>query len=67
MKTEYDFGKAERGAVVRVPKTKERVTIHLDRGVLDWFRDRVDQAGGGNYQDLVNEVLRRHVSRSKRD
>ena len=65
MKSEYDFSKAKRGAVVAVPKTKEKITIRLDRDVLDWFRGEVDRAGGGNYQSLINEALRRHVENSE--
>ena len=65
MKSEYDFSKARRGAVVAVPKTKEKITIRLDREVVDWFRGEVDRAGGGNYQSLINDVLRRHVERSE--
>lgn len=64
MKSEYDFSKAKRGPVVAVPKTKEKITIRLDRDVLDWFRSEVNRAGGGNYQSLINEALRRHVARS---
>jgi uncharacterized protein (DUF4415 family) len=65
MKSECDFSKGKRGAVVAVPMTKEKVTIHLDRDVLDWFRNEADRAGGGNYQDLMNEVLGNHASRPK--
>jgi uncharacterized protein (DUF4415 family) len=65
MKREYDFSEAKRGAVVAVPKTKQKVTIRLDRDILDWFRHQVDRAGGGNYQNLINEVLRQHTTRSK--
>src|ERR1051325_226056 len=38
MKNEYDFGKGKRGAVLRVPSEKTRVTIRLDKDILDWFR-----------------------------
>jgi uncharacterized protein (DUF4415 family) len=58
MKKEYDFGKGRRGAVLRVPPGKTRVTIRLDKDILDWFRQQVDDAGGGNYQTLLNEALR---------
>ena len=58
MKKEYDFSKGRRGAVLRVPPEKTRVTIRLDTDVLDWFRQQVDDAGGGNYQTLINEGLR---------
>jgi uncharacterized protein (DUF4415 family) len=65
MKQEYDFSQGKRGAVVPVPAGKTRVTIRLDTDVLDWFRDEVDKAGGGNYQSLINLALRDFVSRSK--
>jgi uncharacterized protein (DUF4415 family) len=58
MKKEYDFSKGRRGAVLKVPPGKTRVTIRLDHDVLDWFRQQVDDAGGGNYQTLINEALR---------
>jgi hypothetical protein len=32
--------------------------------VLGWFRDRVDQAGGGSYQSLINAALKEHISRA---
>jgi uncharacterized protein (DUF4415 family) len=58
MKKEYDFSSGRRGAVLKVPRGKTRVTIRLDDDVLDWFRKQVDDAGGGNYQTLINEALR---------
>ena len=57
MRKEYDFSKGRRGAVLRVPPEKTRVTIRLDDDILDWFRQQVDDAGGGNYQTLINEAL----------
>ena len=60
-KESYDFSKGRRGAVVPVPPGKTRITIRIDTDVLDWFRQQVDAAGGGNYQTLINDVLRRHV------
>jgi hypothetical protein len=35
--------------------------------VLDWFRDEVNRAGGGNYQTLINDVLREHVDGKQED
>jgi uncharacterized protein (DUF4415 family) len=65
MRKEYDFSKGKRGAYVPAASGKTRVTIRLDTDVLDWFRDEVDKAGGGNYQSLINLALRDFVSRSK--
>jgi uncharacterized protein (DUF4415 family) len=63
MKREYDFRKGKRGAVVSVSKGKTRITIRLDDEILAWFREQVERAGGGNYQSVINEVLRQHIQR----
>jgi uncharacterized protein (DUF4415 family) len=65
MKKEYDFSKGRRGPVVRVPTGKTRVTIRLDEDLVEWFREQVDRAGGGNYQTLMNEALREFVGRKR--
>ena len=65
MKKEYDFSKGKRGAVLPVPTGKTRVTIRLDDDLLDWFRNQVDKAGGGNYQSLINHALRDFMDRSR--
>jgi uncharacterized protein (DUF4415 family) len=62
MKREYDFSKAKRGPVMSVPKGKARITIRLDEDVISWFRTRVEKAGGGNYQSLINDALRQHIA-----
>jgi uncharacterized protein (DUF4415 family) len=63
MKKEYAFSKAKRGAVLKVPRGKTRITIRLDEDILEWFRWRVDDAGGGTYQTMINQALRRHIER----
>ncbi len=62
MKGEYDFSKGRRGAVVNVPPGKIRVTIRLDADIVDWFRDQVEKAGGGNYQGIMNLALRELIT-----
>ena len=61
MRKEYDFSRGKRGAVVAVPKGKTRITIRLDEDIVAWFKDRVHQAGGGNYQSLINAALREYI------
>jgi uncharacterized protein (DUF4415 family) len=61
MKPEYDFSKGKRGAVIPMPPGKERITIRLDSEVLDWFRQQVTDQGGGNYQTMINQVLREYL------
>ena len=58
---EYDFGQAEQGPVVKPASGKTRITIRIDTDVLNWFRRQVHEAGGGNYQTLINEALREYV------
>ena len=65
LKREYDFSRGKRGPVISVPKGKTRITIRLDGDILDWFREQVDRAGGGNYQTLINEALRQHIRRAR--
>jgi uncharacterized protein (DUF4415 family) len=64
MRKNYDFSKAKRGAVVPTPKGKTRITIRLDNDLVEWFKTRVHEAGGGNYQSLINAALREHVQRA---
>ena len=65
MNKEYDFSQGRRGALDPTPLGKTRITIRLDNDVLQWFRNRVHAAGGGNYQTLINLALREHVQQHK--
>jgi uncharacterized protein (DUF4415 family) len=60
MKAEYDFSKAQRGAVAVEPG-KTRVTIRLDNDILDWYRKQAEKHGG-NYQTAINAALREQMS-----
>ena len=61
MRKGYDFGKGKRGPVIRVPRGKTRITIRLDQDIVAWFKEQVHNAGGGNYQTLMNSALRDYV------
>lgn len=65
MKKEYDFSKGKRGAVVRAPKGKTRITIRIDDEILEWFRGEVEAAGGGSYQTLINDALREYLKQQQ--
>jgi len=58
-----DFSRANRGPVVRPEPGKTKISIRLDNTVLEYFRNLVDTAGGGNYQTLINDALLEHVHR----
>jgi uncharacterized protein (DUF4415 family) len=51
--------------VIRVPKGKTRITIRLDEDLIAWFRSQVEKAGGGNYQNLINDALRQYVANAR--
>ena len=65
MEAEYDFRQGKRGAIEPTSPGKTRITIRLDDDVLAWFREQVHLAGGGNYQTLINDVLRQHIQQQR--
>ena len=56
-----DFSKGKRGSIVAPDPNKVRITIRLDADIIEHFKDRVNKAGGGNYQTLMNNALREHI------
>jgi uncharacterized protein (DUF4415 family) len=62
IKAHYDFSKGRRGAVLPPRPGKTKITIRIADDIIDWFRNAVEAAGGGNYQFLINEALRQHTS-----
>jgi uncharacterized protein (DUF4415 family) len=65
MKAKYDFSKGKRGAVLPFSEKKVRITIRLDRDIIDWFRSKVEEQGGGNYQTMLNDALRTYMERQE--
>ena len=63
MKAKYDFSKGKRGVVLPLSGKKVRITIRLDRDIVDWFRSKVEEQGGGNYQSMLNDALRTYIER----
>jgi len=62
-----DFSNGKRGAVIRPDPNKVRITIRLDSDLIEHFKNQVNEAGGGNYQTLINNALREHVETDKED
>jgi hypothetical protein len=65
MRKEYDFSKAKMVVPPQDPR-KTRITIRIDTKILNWFRQRVDEAGGGNYQTRINEALKSYIESEDR-
>ena len=56
-----DFSKGKRGPVVSPDPNKVRITIRLDGDIVEYFKNKVLEAGGGNYQSLINDALHQHI------
>ena len=65
MKEEYDFSSAKRGAIIAPTPGKVRITIRIDADILDWFRQQVEEHGGGNYQTMINQALRETIQQQQ--
>ena len=61
-----DFSSGKRGPVLRPDPNKQRITIRLDGDIIEYFKRQVLEAGGGNYQTLINNALRKHIEASTR-
>ena len=67
MNTSYDFNTGKRGPVARPSPGHTEITLLLDDQVIDWFRQQVNAAGGGDYQALISAALREHIQRRASD
>lgn len=47
--------------MVKADPSKIRITIRLDGDIIEYFKKRVHDAGGGNYQTLLNDTLRHSI------
>ena len=62
MKPEYDFSRAKRGPVAPQVAGKTRITIRLDKEIVDRFLELAEQSGGATgYQTLINAALREYL------
>ena len=64
MRTEYDFSKGKRGALIS-GKGKTRITIYIDDTVLNEFRARAERSGVG-YQTMMNEALKAFLEKNEK-
>ena len=55
MRKKYDFSNAKKSPYAN--KLKKQVTIRLDQGTVDFFKDLADETGIP-YQTLINLYLR---------
>ena len=55
MRKAYDFTQGNRGPVAPLAPVQTRITIRVESDIVDWFRDRANQKGDGNYQTMIND------------
>ena len=60
MRQKYDLSDAKRGPVLK-QSGKTRITILLDRDVVNAFRARTEDTGRG-YQTAINQALREYLA-----
>ncbi len=60
---DIDFSQAKQGPVVKAEPGKTKISIRLDNAVIEAFRELADEAGGGNYQTLINDALTAYLHR----
>jgi hypothetical protein len=66
MKREYDLRKGKRGAVVPLPPEKVRITIRVERDIVDHFHDQVRKAHRRQQAGTeVRSVLREGLGKVK--
>ena len=54
-----------REVLPRAVHNKVRITIRLDADTVRWFKEQVEQAGGGSYQSFINDALRDYIERQR--
>ena len=64
MRSEYDFSKGARGAIVK-QTGKTRISIFIDNSILEEFKTRAERAGSG-YQTIMNEALRTYLQNEEK-
>ncbi len=65
MRKEYNFSKGKRGPVIPPDPNKVRITIRLDADIVEYFKQQVHKAGGGNYQTMINSALRQYLDKKQ--
>jgi uncharacterized protein (DUF4415 family) len=65
MRKEYNFSNGKRGPVIQPDPNKVRITIRLDADIVEYFKEQVHKAGGGNYQTMINEALRQYLAKKQ--
>lgn len=60
MRQKYDLSDGKRGPVLK-QSGKTRITILLDRDVVNAFRARAEDTGRG-YQTAINQALREYLA-----
>jgi uncharacterized protein (DUF4415 family) len=62
MKAEDDFSQGKRGVINHLNNNQTKINITLDKDVINWLRETVNFNFGGDYQNLINNILRNYIS-----
>jgi hypothetical protein len=65
MKKEYDFSNGKRGAIMSPPPGSVKVTLHLDKKLVEQVGKRLNAAGRGSYDMMINQAIREFLERAQ--
>jgi hypothetical protein len=65
MRNAYDFSEGKRGPVIPPDPNQVRLTLCLDADIINYFKEQVHKAEGGNYQTLINNALHEYIEQQK--
>ncbi len=67
MKDNYNFSQGKRGLVKPIPSNQTKVTILIDKDILEWLETQIEDAKGGDYFTLINEALRDYQEKQQKE
>lgn len=66
MQENYDFSQGKRGAVIPSLSSQIKVSLTLDKDIIDWFQTKVNESGGGDYHQLINNALQEYIKKEEK-
>ena len=60
-----EWPKEKPAMAMKPDPNKVRITIRLDADIVEYFKEQVHKAGGGNYQTMINNALRHYLEKKQ--
>ena len=66
MKDNYNFSQGKRGLVKPRLSNQIKLTVLIDKDILEWLEKQIEEAEGGDYFTLINQALRDYKEKQQR-